>query len=177
MNQTIEAIEERETIQPAEINQRIGYSKIIGEGHRSSVHYIAEYIPGRGGQYRLKTVSFEHFSSEKELISYCVEHKIVLDQLKETHRVRTPKKTEWWKSPQYSKTQVEGENDPKKLPSGLNEQQYRFCVEYLLCRNATRAYMVAYPSVKNANSAGASASYLLKKPQVKTFLESRGFVK
>ena len=73
MNQTIEAIEERETIQPAEINQRIGFSEIIAESHSPNVHHIAEYIPGRA-QYRLKTVMVKEidFCCDVRYVSFAI---------------------------------------------------------------------------------------------------------
>ena len=58
--------------------------------------------------------------------------------------------------------------------NNLSKRQMQFCCEYINCRNATRAYMTAYPSVKNSASAASNACKLLKKPTVKAYLESQG---
>ena len=53
----------------------------------------------------------------------------------------------------------------------LTEKQKRFCDEYLIDLNATRAYMVAYPSVKSEKTAAAAASRLLKDVKVKAYID------
>lgn len=55
----------------------------------------------------------------------------------------------------------------------MTEKQKRFCDEYLIDLNGTRAYKAAYPSVKNDNTAAASASELLRNPKVRAFLDER----
>ena len=183
MNQTIEAIEERETIQPAEINQRIGYSVIIGERHDSNIHHIAEYIPGCA-QYRLKTVSFQYFKTEDALNKYCAELNAGMIQDSKTHTKIGRKPFTFRK-----KREERAPEKPARIPeepakiaeeartAGLSERQLLFCKEYMLCRNATRAYMIAVPTVKNANAAGVGGSTLLKAPEVKAYLASKGFNK
>lgn len=56
---------------------------------------------------------------------------------------------------------------------GLTKNQLIFCDEYLIDRNATRAYMVAYPSVKNYQTAAAAASRLLKNVKVIAYLNEK----
>ena len=41
------------------------------------------------------------------------------------------------------------------MAAGLTEKQKRFCEEYLIDLNATRAYRAAYPSVKKDATAAA----------------------
>lgn len=53
----------------------------------------------------------------------------------------------------------------------MTEKQKRFCDEYLIDLNGTRAYKAAYPSVKNDNTAAASASELLRNPKVREYLD------
>lgn len=48
----------------------------------------------------------------------------------------------------------------------LTEKQKRFCDEYLIDLNATRAYMVAYPNVKKESTAAAAAARLLRNVKV-----------
>ena len=173
MNQTIEAIEEKEAPQSAQINQKIGLSVILGECHGRNVHHIAEYIPGRN-QYRLKTVSYRYFESENALKNYCGEHKAELIQEHETQLKGKKWPIEFGRKQQKRKTVERETRSPEAQEFGLSERQLRFCKEYLLSRNATQAYTISHPSVKNANSASACASYLLKKPQVKAYLEKNG---
>ena len=52
----------------------------------------------------------------------------------------------------------------------MTEKQKRFCDEYLIDLNGTRAYKTAYPSVKNENTAAAGASELLRNPKVRAYL-------
>jgi len=49
----------------------------------------------------------------------------------------------------------------------LNEAQKRFCQEYVLDFNATRAYSVAYPKEKTNDTIRANASNLLTKPNIR----------
>ena len=55
----------------------------------------------------------------------------------------------------------------------LTEKQKRFCDEYLIDLNATRAYMVAYPNVKKENTAAAAAARLLRNVKVATYIAER----
>lgn len=55
----------------------------------------------------------------------------------------------------------------------LTEKQKRFIDEYLIELNATKAYRIAYPSVKNDETAGAAASRLLGNVKVKAYLDER----
>lgn len=55
----------------------------------------------------------------------------------------------------------------------MTEKQKRFCDEYLIDLNGTRAYKAAYPSVKNENTAAAGASELLRNPKVRAYLDER----
>ena len=55
----------------------------------------------------------------------------------------------------------------------LNERQKRFCDEYLIDLNATRAYMMAYPQVKSSEVAKAAASRLLTDVNVATYIAER----
>ena len=55
----------------------------------------------------------------------------------------------------------------------MTEKQKRFCDEYLIDLNGTRAYKAAYPSVKS-DVAAASCSYkLLRNAQIKSYLDER----
>lgn len=53
----------------------------------------------------------------------------------------------------------------------MTDKQRRFCDEYLIDCNATRAYKVAYSHVKNDHSARTLASRLLTKVDVKNYIE------
>ena len=55
----------------------------------------------------------------------------------------------------------------------LTEKQKRFVDEYLIDLNATRAYMVAYPSVKSDAVAAVNASKLLRNPKVAAYITER----
>lgn len=55
----------------------------------------------------------------------------------------------------------------------LTEKQKIFCDEYLIDLNATRAYMVAYPRVKNENTAAAAAARLLRNVKVAAYIAER----
>lgn len=57
--------------------------------------------------------------------------------------------------------------------AGLTEKQKRFADEYLIDLNATQAYKVAYPSVKNEATAAAAAVRLLRNVKVKTYIDER----
>ena len=55
----------------------------------------------------------------------------------------------------------------------LTEKQKIFCDEYLIDLNATRAYMVAYPNVKNENVAAVNASKVLRNTKVAAYIAER----
>lgn len=55
----------------------------------------------------------------------------------------------------------------------LTAKQQRFCDEYLIDLNGTRAYKVAYPSVKKNETARVNASRLLTNANVKTYIQER----
>ena len=163
----MENIESREAMK-TDADKQKSFSIIIGEHHRQDVHQIAEFIPSRE-QYRLKTVSYQFFRSKKDLISFCRKHEIVLDNISETHRIEAPKREEKKDQPSNPITKV--------TATQLNERQWRFCQEYLRCKNATQAYKIAVPTVKSTPAAAVGGSTLLKNQEVKAYLESRGFRK
>ena len=55
----------------------------------------------------------------------------------------------------------------------MTEKQKRFCDEYLVDLNGTRAYKAAYPSVKSDEAARANASRLLTNANVRAYIEQR----
>lgn len=55
----------------------------------------------------------------------------------------------------------------------MTEKQRIFVNEYLIDLNATRAYRVAYPNVKNDNVARANGSRLLANANIKTFIDEQ----
>ncbi len=55
----------------------------------------------------------------------------------------------------------------------LTEKQKRFADEYLVDLNGTRAYKVAYPSVKLNKTAGVNAARLLGNASVRAYLNDR----
>lgn len=55
----------------------------------------------------------------------------------------------------------------------MTEKQKRFCDEYLVDLNGTRAYKVAYPSVKSDKTAGANAARLLGNASVREYLDTQ----
>lgn len=55
----------------------------------------------------------------------------------------------------------------------MTRKQKIFADEYLIDLNATRAYKVAYPSVKNDEVARAAASRLLTNVNVQKYIDSR----
>lgn len=55
----------------------------------------------------------------------------------------------------------------------MTEKQKRFCDEYLIDLNATRAYKVAYPTAKNDNTACAAATRMLRNVKVKKYIDER----
>lgn len=55
----------------------------------------------------------------------------------------------------------------------MTEAQKRFCDEYLIDLNATRAYKKAYPNCKKDETANAAASRLLRNVKVQEYLQSQ----
>lgn len=55
----------------------------------------------------------------------------------------------------------------------LTEKQKRFCDEYLIDLNATRAYKVAYPNVKKDKTASQAGSRMLRNVKVKEYIDKR----
>lgn len=55
----------------------------------------------------------------------------------------------------------------------MTEKQKRFADEYICYLNATRAYKVAYSSVKNDETAKAAASRLLTNVNVKKYIDEQ----
>ena len=55
----------------------------------------------------------------------------------------------------------------------MTDRQRRFCDEYLIDLNGTRAYMAAYPSVKKETTAKAAASRLLTFVNVRNYIRER----
>lgn len=53
----------------------------------------------------------------------------------------------------------------------MTPAQKRFCDEYLIDLNATRAYKIAYPSCKKDETANANSSRLLRNDKVKEYIE------
>lgn len=55
----------------------------------------------------------------------------------------------------------------------LTVTQKKFCDEYLIDCNATRAYKAAYSNIKNDHSARTLASRLLTKVDIKTYIDEQ----
>lgn len=55
----------------------------------------------------------------------------------------------------------------------MTDKQKRFCDEYLIDCNATRAYKVAYPNVKKDEVASVNGSKLLRNTKVKTYIDEQ----
>lgn len=55
----------------------------------------------------------------------------------------------------------------------MTEKQKRFCDEYLIDLNGTRAYKAAYPSVKSDDTAAAAATRMLRNVKVHEYIEQR----
>lgn len=55
----------------------------------------------------------------------------------------------------------------------MTEKQKKFADEYLVDLNGTRAYKVAYPSVKSNKTAGVNAARLLGNASVRAYLNDR----
>ena len=55
----------------------------------------------------------------------------------------------------------------------MTDKQKRFCDEYLIDLNATRAYKTAYPSIKKDETARANGSRLLTYANIKKYIGER----
>lgn len=55
----------------------------------------------------------------------------------------------------------------------MTDKQRRFCDEYLIDCNATRAYKAAYPRIKSDEVASASGTRLLGNVKVKTYIQEK----
>lgn len=55
----------------------------------------------------------------------------------------------------------------------MTEKQKRFADEYLIDLNATRAYKVAYPSVKKNETAAAASARMLRNVKVAEYVQQR----
>lgn len=55
----------------------------------------------------------------------------------------------------------------------MTDKQKRFCDEYLIDCNATRAYKAAYPRIKRDDTAAQASSRLLKMADIKDYLEEQ----
>lgn len=55
----------------------------------------------------------------------------------------------------------------------MTEKQKRFCEEYLIDLNGTRAYKAAYPNVKSDDVAAACSYKLLRNAQIKSYLDEQ----
>jgi len=55
----------------------------------------------------------------------------------------------------------------------MTEKQKRFCDEYLIDLNGTRAYKAAYPKVKSDGTAAAAATRMLRNVKVHEYIEQR----
>lgn len=55
----------------------------------------------------------------------------------------------------------------------MTDKQRKFCDEYIIDCNATRAYKTAYPHVKSDGAARACASKLLTNPNIKAYIDEQ----
>lgn len=55
----------------------------------------------------------------------------------------------------------------------MTEKQKRFCDEYLIDLNGTRAYKAAYPKVKNDEVAHSCATKLLRNASVRAYIDEQ----
>lgn len=55
----------------------------------------------------------------------------------------------------------------------MTERQKRFCDEYLIDLNATRAYKAAYPKIKSDAAATVNGSRLLAKANIRAYIDER----
>lgn len=55
----------------------------------------------------------------------------------------------------------------------MTDKQRKFCDEYLIDANATRAYKAAYPHIKSEDAARACASRLLTNANIKSYIDEQ----
>ena len=55
----------------------------------------------------------------------------------------------------------------------MTEKQKRFADEYIVDLNATRAYKVAYPNIKNDETAAVNASRMLRNAKVSDYIDEQ----
>lgn len=55
----------------------------------------------------------------------------------------------------------------------MTDKQRKFCDEYLIDCNATRAYKVAYPKIKSDNAARVNGCKLLTKANIKEYIDEQ----
>lgn len=55
----------------------------------------------------------------------------------------------------------------------MTEKQKIFADEYLIDLNGTRAYKAAYPNIKSDNAAAVRSNKLLKKKEIKEYIQQR----
>ena len=55
----------------------------------------------------------------------------------------------------------------------MTDKQRKFCDEYIIDCNATRAYKAAYPNVKTDGAAAACATKLLKIAKIKEYIDGQ----
>ena len=55
----------------------------------------------------------------------------------------------------------------------MTEKQKRFADEYIVDLNATRAYKVAYPNIKNDEAAAVNASRMLRNAKVSDYIDAQ----
>ena len=55
----------------------------------------------------------------------------------------------------------------------MTDKQRKFCDEYIIDCNATKAYLAAYPNIKNEHSARTLASRLLTKVDIKAYIDEQ----
>lgn len=61
----------------------------------------------------------------------------------------------------------------RKAGEDMTDKQRKFCDEYLIDTNATRAYKAAYPHVKSEDAARACASRLLTNANIKAYIDEQ----
>lgn len=55
----------------------------------------------------------------------------------------------------------------------MTDKQRKFCDEYLIDCNATRAYKAAYPNIKNDHTAESAGHRLLRNVEVRTYIDEQ----
>ncbi len=55
----------------------------------------------------------------------------------------------------------------------MTDNQKRFCDEYLIDRNGTRAYKAAYPNIKNDRVAASNANRMLRNADIRKYIDEQ----